>query len=290
MNRDLFKDKRIADIYEDTRSVPLDVVRGIAGSVIDQAPKKEVALFEGGIGTGRFSIPLARLLDKEGRGFLLGADNSTAMLDKLEAKLEEAEQKKLEERLAYGYADLEKRLPYPSCFFDGCLLGMAYHALDNWKTATEEVLRVLDHQRRLFIVNWPGPWVSCMFNSPDPGDIDRRVVEFWREYYRFRKSRGLSLPDRLERIYNLEEVNSFLAEKGLNEKKTEEFSWGSTWSFAEMLEAVKEPIYSFNIDIKERERLRLHRHMKDWLEKQGIDGKEQIEIEKRMKLTSWLKP
>jgi len=116
---------RVAEIYDDTRGLPLDVMDDVLEALSRELDKSALVL-DAGVGTGRFAQPL------QAKGYqVVGVDISEKMLDK-------AKEKKTTD-LVRG--DL-LRLPFRNDVFGVCLSVHVLHLISDWKKVLAEVGRV----------------------------------------------------------------------------------------------------------------------------------------------------
>lgn len=116
---------RVAEIYDDTRGLPLDVMDDVLDALTKELRKDKLVL-DAGVGTGRFALPL------QARGYqVIGVDISERMLGKARAK---------------GASDLVRgdlrSLPFKDGSFGACLSVHVLHLISDWRNVLVEVGRV----------------------------------------------------------------------------------------------------------------------------------------------------
>lgn len=126
---------RAAEFYDATRGFPPGVeTEAVKPFVKLGGLNASSCVLEIGIGTGRIALPLAAHV-----GVYYGVDISTAMINKLLSKREQAEQSG---RIHPVLADAT-RLPFPDRTFDAVIAVHIFHLIPNWRGVLDEVARVL---------------------------------------------------------------------------------------------------------------------------------------------------
>jgi ubiquinone/menaquinone biosynthesis C-methylase UbiE len=160
---------RAAGYYDATRGLPEDVRDRVAAVLARELAGRALCL-EIGVGTGRIALPLARLGVS-----LAGVDLAPAMLDRLRA-------------------NSGGRLPFPLILGDVTDLPMAdssagavlsshvLHLVEDWRTAVDEVCRVLV----------PGGVLLVDFGGPAPTPWSEATVEILARHGVFRIRPGVS--------------------------------------------------------------------------------------------------
>lgn len=131
----------VAGEYDQTRSIPPDVVDTIAG-LCASAARLETGglLLDAGAGTGRFSAPLA----KAHPGRIVGVDVSLPMMGHARAKASA-------QMLPLVQADLQ-RLPFRAHSFQGILAVHILHLMEQWRLVLDELRRVLVPRRGVLLL------------------------------------------------------------------------------------------------------------------------------------------
>lgn len=123
---------RVADIYDETRRMPPDVLAQVVDQVASVVDPADGEILEIGIGTGRIAIPLAE------RGFrIAGVDISEKMLGHLREKMAAAH---VNVSVARGDVTI---LPFANTSFSAVLAVHVFHLLDDMRACVAEVRRVL---------------------------------------------------------------------------------------------------------------------------------------------------
>ncbi len=122
---------RVADIYDDTRSMPPAATAGIIRNIRREIDPSGGLLLEIGVGTGRIAIPLAE------SGFrIVGVDVAEKMLTQLRKKGNQSAIRAL-----FGDA---RTLPFAENSFHAVIAVHVFHLLlENLRDVIEEVRRVL---------------------------------------------------------------------------------------------------------------------------------------------------
>jgi ubiquinone/menaquinone biosynthesis C-methylase UbiE len=153
---------RVAHIYDRTRSMSPGTVEAVARSVVQMGGlTPDDLVLEHAVGTGRIAVPLCR------QGLrVVGTDISTRMLAVCAERLSAAPSGRL--FLAQGDA---VRLGIRSSSVDAVVSGWLLHVLTRWRTAIEEVQRVLVPDGRFALL-------STQLSAQSPSRI---VRERWHE-------------------------------------------------------------------------------------------------------------
>jgi ubiquinone/menaquinone biosynthesis C-methylase UbiE len=157
---------RAADIYDATRGYTPAVADAIGAAVFAAAGDRPgTRMLEIGIGTGRIALPiLARGAD------VVGVDVSPRMLERLAANF--AERRTAEPDRPWGQLDARlcdiTALPFPDASFDAAIVVHVLHLVSAWRTALDEVLRVIR----------PGG-VFLIGNDRAPGTVYSRLRGKW---------------------------------------------------------------------------------------------------------------
>lgn len=116
---------RIADRYDETRSLPKDVMEQVLDA-LEMVVDSRKPVLDLGVGTGRFALPL-QIRGQE----IVGIDISGRMLEKARAK---------------GLQDLVRgdacRLPFRDKAFGVAMSVHLLHLISEWKCALKEIVRV----------------------------------------------------------------------------------------------------------------------------------------------------
>lgn len=180
---------RVADIYDETRRMPDEVIERIVDAIAHEIDPSGGLLLEIGIGTGRISVPLAK------KGFrVIGIDISDKMLAHLRAKSAQ-----LANPPRAGRGDVT-RLPFHDHAFRAVLAVHVFHLIDDLDACLMEARRVLlpggrllfgGEQRQLRYVDdllredadqrirdeLIEMFEECGVKLRDQGEIERRVAD-----------------------------------------------------------------------------------------------------------------
>ena len=128
---------RIAAIYDETRICDRVCLNAALDYIVNRYPPDEFPrLLEPGIGTGRIAIPLAERCYK-----VEGVDPSKEMLSILRKRVAGTT---APPTISFCEADVTA-LPYPDGFFDIAIPVHLFYFVSDWKTAANELLRVVRH-------------------------------------------------------------------------------------------------------------------------------------------------
>lgn len=117
---------RVADIYDATRSLPMEEMNSIIDSITSMLGECKT-IIDAGIGTGRFALPLSQ------RGYsVAGVDLSRKMMTV-------ARQKGIGDLFL---ADIQGNLPFKDNSFDAALVVHVLHLIDDWRSVMHEIARV----------------------------------------------------------------------------------------------------------------------------------------------------
>lgn len=120
---------RAVDYYDQTRSLPDDLMRQLVGILLEELPGEGRCL-EVGVGTGRIALPLIDAgID------LAGVDISTEMLRRLVTKAGRS--------VKVAIADAT-HLPFADDTFGSAIASHVLHLIPGWKAAVDEVTRVVE--------------------------------------------------------------------------------------------------------------------------------------------------
>jgi len=131
--------------YDETRVFDRTCFDSALDFLVERFPPRQFnKLFEPGIGTGRIAIPLA------GRGYrVTGVDISGDMLDVLKRQLTQSGPSL---PLSFQKADV-LNLPYRTAAFDMAVAVHLFYFIPQWKTAVNEILKVLRNDAPLVLMH-----------------------------------------------------------------------------------------------------------------------------------------
>ena len=212
----------VAGDYDRTRVIPAPQLEEIARILARESRLERGGLFlDGGVGTGRFAAPLARLHP----GQVVGADIAPAMMERIGAKASPGS-------LSLVRADLQ-RLPFPKGAFSGVLLVHILHLIEPWKLVLQETRRVL------------APRGGVLLLGVEQGGRSA-LVDFYYERARARHvlaaSLGSGMAPALAYLRRIERAGGLGARVTLLE--TPHLAWKRTVPIARTLEALSGRTYS----------------------------------------------
>jgi ubiquinone/menaquinone biosynthesis C-methylase UbiE len=227
----------VAGDYDQTRVIPEPQLEEIARILARESRLERGGLFlDGGVGTGRFAAPLARLHPAQ----IIGADIAPAMMRRIEAKTPPGS-------LALVRADLQ-RLPFRRGTFAGVLLVHILHLIEQWKIVLQETRRVL------------APRGGILFLGVEQGGRST-LVDFYYERARARQvlaaSLGSGMAPALAHLRRVERAGGLGARVTLLE--TPRLAWKRLVPIARTLEALAGRTYSQMWDITDE----THRELMD---------------------------
>src|SRR5437870_2803113 len=122
---------RAVGFYDETRGFPPGVEAHVAHLIQAAGGLTHTSrVVEIGVGTGRIALPLAPHVRA-----VYGVDLSRPMLMRLR-------EKQTDESVAVAEGDISK-LPFPDSTFDAALAVHIFHLVADWRSAIDEVARVL---------------------------------------------------------------------------------------------------------------------------------------------------
>ena len=185
---------RVADIYDETRRMPPEVLVGIMDNVRSEVDPAGGPLIELGIGTGRIAVPLAEA------GFnIVGVDVSEIMLARLRKNVEGKAPARLNENAAgRSYSIRAVRgdvmgLPFANDSFGAAIAVHVFHLLDDMEACLYETRRVLapggcllfgGEQRMLRYLDkalteqFAELLIEAGIKLPDQDEVERKVAEY----------------------------------------------------------------------------------------------------------------
>jgi ubiquinone/menaquinone biosynthesis C-methylase UbiE len=178
---------RVADIYDETRRMPHEVLAGIMENVRSEIDPASGPLIELGIGTGRIALPLADA------GFrVVGIDMGEKMLVRLRENIAgKSDAGRAIHPIRSVRGDVSM-LPFAVDSFGGAISIHVFHLLDDMRSCIEETRRVLapggcllfgGEQRLLRYIeqaldeSFVDILVKAGVKLPDQAEVERQVVE-----------------------------------------------------------------------------------------------------------------
>jgi SAM-dependent methyltransferase len=228
---------RVADIYDETRSLPDVVVDRVVDCVVEATHAgPETRFLELGIGSGRIALPFVR------RGFsYTGIDISRKMMDRLRQKAQQAANLRLIE------GDVTD-LPFPNDSFDVVLSVHLLHLVPNWRAALAEARRVLAPDG-FFIVGGDGSLPA------EPGGEIRRQ---WRALV---EAAGVRLRPEHGSLLNVE---ADLTSQGALTANYRPAWWERPIRPAELLREQRNRVFSATWDVPDDILAAVHNSMVTW--------------------------
>jgi len=294
----IYKSPVVANHYDKSfvRSVPLEDFNRWVNSILSthlSSTQTSINIFEGGIGTGFFSIPTIEYMNKIGqKGYFYGIDNSDAMLNVLFKK---DTLKKLQtdyaDKIALGYGDLEKKLYLPNFFFDISILAGIFHCLYDINSALTNVINILKKNGYLILVLKTDDYTKIQSGQKlDNSEINESYSAFWNYYYNIREKNGIALDPRYCFVFDTDKVKDEVA-KHTNGKlaylETIKFSWNTVASFNAMTQAIKYgSSFALGQGVPNRIKKELTQIMSKWLSTNHL-MKENTQIEHQMEALVW---
>jgi ubiquinone/menaquinone biosynthesis C-methylase UbiE len=221
---------RAANYYDQTRSLPDDLMDQLVELLVAQLPEKGRCL-EIGIGTGRIALPLME------RGVdLVGIDISSEMLRKLVAK---AGQMKI------ALADAT-RLPFRDATFSSAIASHVLHLVPDWRAALGELVRVVA----------PGG-VLLISRTADP-------AHEWNIAVRRRFFAEAGNPPWPPGMRRMQEADAAMRSRGAEVRVLEDVRNESTMSIEDLLAAMEHGIWAACWAIDEETRRRAAAATREW--------------------------
>lgn len=291
--------REIAAIHYDKsfiRDFPRSLLENLVIRILkDYFPENEYLLkiFEGGVGTGLFSIPSIRyMLTLDTGGFFVGIDNSEAMLKLLSENLEFRELQQIGgERISVGYGDLEKPLNFRDASFNLVILGGVLQCLVNQHAFLGEIDRILEKDGFLMMVFKTDHYTKLLSGEKIydfVGEIP--YSDFWHYYYLLRNVYGLPVDARCRFIYDVEFMSKTIQIRFNNRymfRNTYKLPWTSVTSFENMIFSIENGLtFATGQGISQEKRQKLSEEMKAWLHLSHLENTN-VNIEHQMEIVVW---
>ncbi len=215
---------RVADIYDETRRMPPDVLARIMENISREVDPSSGPVLELGIGTGRIALPLAE------RGFrIVGVDVGEKMLARLRENLAGSAHS------VRGVRGDVVELPFEAGSFSAVLAVHVFHLLDDVEACLEETRRVL----------LPG---GCLLFGGEQR-LFRYIEQVLSEQYGVRedligmlREAGIKLPDQDE---VKRDVSKHVGAMGGDFAPLEPAEWDSEISCADIADRIEKRIASY---------------------------------------------
>lgn len=294
----IYQKPKVATLYKKVKDISVDdIEKGLKLFVLQKVLplyKKhgEIKMFEGGIGPGTFTFPFARCLNEIGvnRGYIYGIDNSLTMLELFEENMEKLYSLDKNVKIAYGYSDLEYKLPYLKNEFNIVMLAWVLHCLNDWKKALTNVKEILKEEGLLVIAFRDDEWLKALsgeFEYPFH-TLPKYVIEFWQYYYNIRKNLNIPVDNRVKLLFKSPEVEKELENLNFRNMESRLIPWKWQYSVKDFLFFIKEGVWTaLGSGVNKEQRSILHDKMSVWLKEQDVNPEEQVQINVTLNLCSW---
>jgi ubiquinone/menaquinone biosynthesis C-methylase UbiE len=209
---------RIADRYDETRSVPPEIAEQITAQILRLGrTTPDTHFFEAGIGTGRIALPMVE------RGYAYtGVDISEAMMNQLRQKVAGTPH-----RLTLLKADATA-LPLEADQFDVAIAAHILHLIPAWQQALGEIRRVLK----------PDGVLIYFHHSTNKAGVSDVVSQQWRQILQ-----GYGYQSQFTGAVT-EEVLDYLTQRGAELETVTIAEIPRTKPLREVLQAYEDRIYS----------------------------------------------
>lgn len=289
---------KVANLYKKVKDISEDDIENGLRLFIQQKLiplyKKygEIKLFEGGIGPGTFTFPFARCLSQIGvkRGYIYGIDNSLAMLELFRKKFESFQTLNKNIKIAYGFGDLEYKLPYLEDEFNVVMLAWVLHCLNDWKKVLLNVKGVLKEDGLLIMAFRNDEWLKVLSGEFEPTfhKLPQFVIQFWQHYYGLRKSLNIPVDNKVKLLFKPPDVENELMSLGFGNMESHLISWKWQYSVKDFLLFIEEGVWTaLGSGVSKEQRRILYKKMHIWLKEQSINPEEQVQIDVVLNLCSW---
>jgi len=288
--------KEIVEKYDKFRFVDNEkIVKSIKEFLHNLEIKNQnIVIFEGGVGTGNFSLPLINFFLKEKINFFfIGVDISFFMLQKFYKKIKTMLKGDFEiaKKISLIFGDLE-RIFLPNESVDIFVLSLTLHYLNDPKKFLIESYKILKKGGILIIFLRVDDVMKIMANPvyrrPN-NKSDFNIKNFWKlyNYLRFRKG-GDFLPNR-EFVYNVSLLKKILSNNFfLKEVKVIEIE--TNLRIIDYINIIEKGIWStVSLNLSKNERKELLRQLKKELREINVDLNMLLKENKKFKLLAFIK-
>ena len=280
------------------RDFPLPVFEETVFRLLDYCTAGQTGalkIFEGGIGTGLFTIPVIDyLFRRDAESCFIGVDNSAPMLQVLHQKPEiSTHLKSNPDRISIFNKDLEQPLDLPCADFDAMILAGVFHCLNDPLGCLVQLDPVLK----------PGGHLVMVFKTDDftrmqsgvgytNSNSDSRYGKFWRRYHELRDALNVKIDPKCRLIYDVYHVHTLLREllKAKYEfQKTEQVNWKSHASIPKMIFSIEHGLtFATGQGVEPALLQQLGGEMTKWAVTQEALNKDVL-IEHKMEMVVWRK-
>ena len=296
----IYQREVVAKYYDRSyiRDFPLSGFESTVRKVLDYCLAEHpgpVNLFEGGTGTGLFSIPVVDyLFRRDSESTFFGVDNSQPMLNVFFQKPAiQTYQRIHPQRISIVYNDLEQPLGLPQANFDIILLAGVLHCLND----PQSCLRQLDQLLK------PGGYLIMVFKTDDftrmqsgvgytNSDSDSKYGKFWRQYHELRDKVKVKIDPKCRFVYDVylaHEIINRLLNKKYCFLKTEQIKWDSIANYAKMIFSIEHGLtFATGQGVDPKLQEKLGAEMKKWAAINSMQNME-ILIEHNMEMVVWKK-
>lgn len=298
--RHIYQREIVAHHYDRSfiRDFPLPVFEKTVFNLLDYCTAGQTGplqVFEGGIGTGLFTIPVIDyLFRRDEESCFFGVDNSAPMLQMLFQKPKiSTHLKSNSHRISIFNKDLEQPLDLPCANFDAMVLAGVFHCLNDPLGCLVQLDPILK----------PGGHLIMVFKTDDftrmqsgvgytNSNSDSRYGKFWRRYHELRDALNVKIDPKCRLIYDVYYVHTLLRdllEAKYEFQKTERVNWESHASIPKMIFSIEHGLtFATGQGVEPALLQQLGGEMTQWAVQQKILHKEVL-IEHKMEMVVWRK-
>jgi ubiquinone/menaquinone biosynthesis C-methylase UbiE len=252
-------------------------------------------VFEGGVGTGLFTIPVLRhLLNLDNQGCFVGLDNSRPMLEMLFNKPEyRILKKKGGKRVNIQHGDLEQPLNFPLSNFNFFLFAGVLHCLNDVYAFLRKFDRFLEKDGYLVMVFKTDSYTRTQCGEKFT-EINNyaKYGNFWRYYHLLRDSYNLPADKRCRFIYDLVFINNLIQVQFNNRyvfQKSYKIPWFSATTFKKMVFAIENGLtFATGQGVSPEILMKLGEEMRAWILSNHLENTD-VDIEHQMEVVVWKK-
>lgn len=269
----IFTLEEVASHFEVSHFIPERILSGVVGEIFDKVEslkkkKRSYMILEAGMGTGRFTRPLAFTMEKRyPQSRIVGIDSSEMMIK--EARKFITSNTSIE----YLNHNICNNLPYDHGFFDASISFYVYHCIINWKQALNNIIQVLSNPKILIFIREKSQWGYYLDDRfGDIATTNATYYSFWKSYFDYRKQKA-PLPEFDISASNLRELTRYLKAKGFyHEHKLSKHIWERDINFQESLISIEFGLFTkLRTGLTKNDRTHLKNKMKRWLIEHDIE-------------------